>query len=189
MKKKDWEIDKEWTIRFIPEMKEVVTLHLVSEPLVFVSEPPIEEDEQRNTDLIVLKMGIVRVSCRVRRPEFYPGQAHEITMRESRKRGTKLNTKVELRKVIEGWGDYLFYGFSDKAEKHLEAWNIVDLREFRWWLHSFMKNNGGKLPGRRIPNRDHKSWFQAFEIDEMSRHVICRTSEEEPVDEGLLEPE
>lgn len=41
------------------EIKSVLGMRLIGEP-------PIEEDRERNTDLIVLKMEAVRVGCRIR---------------------------------------------------------------------------------------------------------------------------
>ena len=55
----DWKEDKKWSDRFLVEIKRILGEHLISEP-------PIEEDMQHNTDLIVLRLNAVRIACRIR---------------------------------------------------------------------------------------------------------------------------
>lgn len=67
----NWEINKQWSDRFLPEIKMILGLHLIGEP-------PIEEDCERNTDLIVLKMEAVRIACRVRRYDYFRRYPNDI---------------------------------------------------------------------------------------------------------------
>ena len=60
----NWENDKRWSDKFLPEIKMILGLHLIGEP-------PIEEDCERNTDLIVLKMEPVRIACRIRKYKYF----------------------------------------------------------------------------------------------------------------------
>ena len=60
-------------------------------------------------DLVILKARSMAIGVRVRRPgyaERFPGQ---FTIRSHRESGAK----TELRKIVEGWGDWLFYGHAD----------------------------------------------------------------------------
>ena len=149
-----WEKDKIWSDRFLPEIKGIVGRTLISEP-------PIEDDQQRNTDLIVLKLDAVRVACRIRKNEYLSRYGNEFTIRAGRPSGIK----TELTKVIEGWGDYFFYGFSDTYEKSLAKWFMGDLKKFRIWYMRQLKKNHGVPPGKKLQNRDGSSFFFAFNAD------------------------
>ena len=162
-----WESDKEWSDRFLHEIKGIIGQTLIGEP-------PIEEDQQRNTDLIVLKMDAVRIGCRIRRNEYMQGFRNEFTLRASRPSGTK----TELAKIIEGWGDYFFYGFSDENEESLAFWFIGDLCAFRIWHTSQLINGGGKLPGQLKKNRDGSSGFYVYQWNEIQNFVINQKSDE-----------
>lgn len=160
---KDWERDKKWSDIFIPEIKQILGLHLIGEP-------DASEDQERNTDLIVLKLDAVRIACRVRTPEYLElyDYANEFTIRSGRPSGVK----TELTKVIEGWGDYMFYGFSNKAEDRLAKWSLLDLKSFRI---SFMRMAmAGKVP-KQVPNKDGSSHFIPFKIASFPDELVIAT--------------
>lgn len=154
--------DMQWSDRFLPEIKRIIGEHLITAA-------PAEEDMQRNTDLIVLTLGAVRVACRVRQHRYLAQYGDEFTIRASRPNGTK----TELTKVIEGWGDYILYGFASEDETHLAAWVLGDLRVFRL---AFMRGLASQNPlGIGRNNNDGSSTFQAFRIDEFpSEFVVAR---------------
>ena len=140
-----WKTDKRWSDKFLPEIKSILGLHLIGEP-------PIEEDAERNTDLMVLRMEAVRIGCRIRRNQYLKRYGDGFTIRAGRPSGTK----TELAKIIEGWGNYFFYGFCDLDEKGLEAWTLSDLNVFRgWFVRQILKN--GKIPGDLKNNHDNSS--------------------------------
>lgn len=172
---KDWEQDKRWSDVFLPEIKQILGLYLIGEP-------PIEEDQERNTDLMVLKMDAVRVGCRVRRSVSKSGyptfEKHygEFTIRTGRPSGIK----TELTKVIEGWGDYFFYGFANEEETCLRHWALCSLNEFRVWFTRYLAKNKGQLPGIGKDNTDGSSSFKAFSFADLpSRFVIAKDWEEQ----------
>jgi hypothetical protein len=159
---KGWRSDKRWSDRFLPEIKRIIGEHLISEP-------PIEEDTDRNTDLIVLKLDAVRIACRVRKHHYTTNYADEFTIRTSRPSGNK----TELSKIIEGYGDYNLYGFCDEQEKSLCRWVLGDLRAFRVWMVRHMATNGGRLPGREKKNTDGSSSFRAFDVYNIPDFVVA----------------
>jgi hypothetical protein len=158
-----WEIDKRWSDRFLPEIKRELGEFLLTEPQV-------EEDQQRNTDLIVLKMDSVRIACRIRKNEYFqnPRFRHEFTIREGRPNGAR----TELSKIVEGWGQYLFYGFSNANQTSLEAWHIISLNEFRLWFNRSLVSQKGKIPGFSNNNKDQSSSFRAFSTLDMPECII-----------------
>ena len=161
-----WQADKRWSDRFLTEIKGILGTHLIAES-------PVKEDQERNTDLIVLRMDAIRIGCRVRRADkYFAKYANEFTIRTSRPKGTK----TELAKLIEGWGDYFFYGFGDDKTGKLVRWGLGDLRVFRLWFNSEIVKNNGELPGIEQTNRDNSSNFRAFSWTELPASFCIATS-------------
>lgn len=148
--------DYEWGRQFLPEVRAILGSYLIAEA-------PFNEDAQRATDLIVLRLEAVRIAVRIRRGEHEVLYGDEFTLRASRPSGAE----TELAKVIAGWGDYMFYGFGH-GDGRLGAWVLGDLRVFRLWHASRMvRLPANQFPGKAIPNRDGSSVFHAFQINEL----------------------
>ena len=157
----EWQSDKRWADRFMDEIKFILGFYLIG--------PANEEEDQfRNTDLVVLKMNAIRIACRIRRNEFFQKYPNEFTIRAGRPSGAK----TELAKIIEGWGDYMFYGFTNQRETSLEAWILGDLAAFRGWYTRAVIQNKGQLPGSFHANPDNSSSFFAFDLHDMPEHFI-----------------
>jgi hypothetical protein len=157
----DWTADKRWSDKFLPQIKRILGEHLIGEP-------SIEEDAERNTDLIVLKMEAVRIACRVRRYEYLARYGDQFTIRKGRPSGVK----TELTKIIEGWGNYFFYGFSDEQGEVLAKWILCDLNALRLYINR-------ELYAKRIPweskqNADGSSDFACFRYAEIPGFLFAQ---------------
>lgn len=147
-----WQDDKRWSDQFIPQIREIVARHLILDA-------PLEEDQQHNTDLIVLRSSAMRIACRVRRAQYADRYGDEFTIRTRRLYGTK----TELAKILEGWGDALFYGFAGDTD--ICRWLLGDLDVFRqWYAGEVQRLPAGCPPGLEQTNGDHSSQFMAFPI-------------------------
>jgi hypothetical protein len=155
-----WLDDKAWADFYMPEIKRILGLYLIGD----ANE---DEDAQRNTDLIVLTMAAVRIGCRLRKPGFAAKYGDEFTIRCSRPQGNK----TELAKIIEGWGDYFFYGHAGE-DGFLAAWALCDFKPFRLWFNSYIVNHGGQVPGILKSNVDGSSEFRAFKFSELPPEFI-----------------
>ena len=111
-----WIEDKRWADRFLPEIKSLIGTHLIGDA-------PKDEDALRNTDLIVLGMRAIRIAVRIRKNEYLQQYGDQFTIRSSRPN----EIETELTKIIKGWGDYFFYGFSDVEGIRLDKWFLADL--------------------------------------------------------------
>lgn len=162
---KAWERDKSASDVYLKEIKQIIGAHLIGEP-------PVEEDQERNTDLIVLRMDAVRIACRVRTHDYLNkmNYRNEFTVRSSRPSGCK----TELRKVIEGWGDYMFYGFGAADCSRLVCWNLLDLKVFRSAF--FDMGLKGRVPSP-ISNYDKSSSFIPFAISDFPHELIIAKEE------------
>lgn len=157
----DWRQDKRWSDRFIPEIKSILGIHLIGEP-------PVEEDQERNTDLMVLRMEVLRIGCRIRRPGYLEQYGGEFTIRAGRPSGAK----TELTKIIEGWGDYFFNAHAGRDER-LKAWWLADLKVFRLWFNEQLWK--GERPWHLKSNRDGSSNFLIFKWCDMPADFIAAT--------------
>src|SRR5258708_886106 len=116
-------VDMEWQRGYLPHVK-----RLLGEALL--REGTAEEDMAEATDFITLRLDAIRIGCRIRRPEYFQRYPNDVTLRAWRDSGAT----TELAKILEGWGDYLFYGFASvEREGRLRAARVLDLRIFRWW--------------------------------------------------------
>lgn len=159
-----WANRKAWSDRFIPEIKRILGEHLIQVP-------DIAEDRLRNTDLITFCMpGEVRIACRVRKYRYLQKYPDEFTLRCSVPSGRK----TELAKLLKGWGDYIFYGFSNPEETDLAAWLIGDLGIFRQW-HQQYRATHQRWPGQMKRNPDGSSHFLAFGIHDVDpKFIVAR---------------
>lgn len=111
--------DRQWSDQFIPEIRRIVG------PRLLVTST-LEQDREQAADLVVLRGKDVTIGCRVRRPGYadkYPGQ---FTIRSHRDSGAR----TELQKIVDGWGDWLFYGHAGEGAT-IPVWMIIDLAAFR----------------------------------------------------------
>jgi len=155
----DWKAEKTFSDKYLNEIKQILGLHLIGEP-------PVEEDQKRCTDLIVLTMAPVRILCRVRREKYIEKYGDEFTIRSKLASGEK----TELAKIIEGWGDYMFYGFGNDAGK-LVKWTLADVKVFRL---AYMRSLAAKKPiGFERQNADATdSKFQVFNFSQFPKEFI-----------------
>lgn len=168
-KPRNFKTDKQWSDKFIPEIKSIVGRHILDIA-------PIEEDMERNTDLIVLGINGVRIGCRVRTHDYLRGYGDQFTIRAGRPNGRK----TELTKIFEGWGNYFFYGFSNCNESGLEKWFLGDLIPFRIWffreLYNKTVNPNYKCRWEERKNGDGSSSFMAFKLSNMPKNFIVLSS-------------
>jgi len=166
---KDWEKDKRWTDALLPQVKSILGRHLIGDA-------PLEEDAERNTDLIVLRLDAVRIACRIRTYEYYLRYPDEFTIRAGRPSGIK----TELTKIIEGWGNYFFYGFASADKAYLVKWTLGDLNAFRIYFNRYLYANGGRMPGILKENFDGSSDFRVFKAAAVPDFIFAEDEYEQP---------
>ena len=162
----NWAAGKRWSDKFLPEIKRILGECLISEP-------PIKEDMKHNTDLIALRLEAVRIACRVRKYEYYKQYPDEFTIRA----GLPSGAKTELTKIIEGWGNYFFYGFADQQEKHLISWILGDLNAFRIWFSRQLLTSNGSMPGVTRKNYDGSSSFMVFKYNKIPNFIVSASGQ------------
>lgn len=160
-----YECDRRWSDQLLPEVKSILGQCLIE----IGSE---EMDMERCGDLVVMTLKPFVVGVRLRRNQ-YLRYADEFTIRAGRPSGAK----TELAKIIEGWGDYFFYGFANEAEDRLVQWLLGDLQVFRhWWAQKLYRLGPRQYPGILQRNTDGSSDFLAFRLESMPDAFFIETS-------------
>lgn len=105
-----------------------------------------------------------RVGCRVRRNKYLENYGREFTIRSNRNSGAE----TELSKILDGWGDYFYYGFSDPYNEHIAQWFVGDLGVFRGYVHQ----NGWVSKN----NTDQETSFAYFNVDKLPDNFVLLAS-------------
>ncbi len=111
----------EWQEQFLPEVKKIVG------PLLLM-EAPLEIDQTQATDLMVLTGKDMRIGCRMRGAGYADQYPWDFTVRSRYDTGTE----TELHKIMQGWGDWMFYGHAAAEDStDIVRWLLIDLEAFR----------------------------------------------------------
>ena len=138
--------DKIWSDKFIPIVKLIVGSHLLN----VTSD---EVDQNQASDLVTLNSNPTSIACRIRRHGWCLDFPTQFTLRSARDSGSK----TELEKIVEGFGDWLFYAHSSITESGFDQWFLISLNNFR---HHWTYNREAIKHGAQ-PNGDgtHFEWF------------------------------
>ena len=161
----DVALDWRWAdghMQAIVDVLEQNAMHLLS-----IQVASTGHDLKKATDLVVTVDG-GDVAVRIRRPR-YRGRYRDLTIRAWRSSGVK----TERDKLVEGFGDWYLYGWSD-GDGGLEDWFLVDLDKLR---------ETGLLTQKTIqPNRDGRTGFISISDKELRMHD-CMVAERQEITE------
>jgi len=163
-----WKTDKRYADRFEPEIKRLLAD-------IFITAAPQAVDELEATDLLMLEVRPYRIACRMRKFKYWHAYPDEFTVRLSRPSGTK----TELEKIVDGFGDFLFYGFADTSDLYVHAAYLIDLNVFRSTLTrhyaSASRTGTGPLVWFDKTNGDQSSMLRAYKIGTFPNQLLKRT--------------
>lgn len=112
--------DRKWSDQFLTAIRNIVGPHLLIPS-------PLEVDMKEAADLIVLRGRDMTIACRVRRHGYADRYPFDITLRAKRDSGCR----TELEKIVEGWGDWMFYGHASEDPGAMQRWYLMDLHVWR----------------------------------------------------------
>jgi len=154
--------NRNWSDLFITQLKRELGE-------AFIDIAPEYKDTQEATDLVVFGIGELCFACRVRRFEYFEKFKDQFTIR------LKLPNyrKSELDKIMEGFGDFYFYGFSNKRNdgSGFIKYIIFDLKIFREWF-DYLKRSSRKECWEKRSNINNSPDFLAFKIDCFPSNMI-----------------
>lgn len=152
----NYNINRKWSDQFIPEIKRILGETFIIESSAF-------KDKNEATDLIVMELEKKCFACRVRRHWVYevPRWKNQFTMRDKLPK----YKKSEFEKILEGFGDVYFYGFSNRRDDGtgFVKYIIFDLNIFRKYI-KFLKNRKHECWGKEL-NKDNSPDFWWFNED------------------------
>jgi len=154
--------DRAWSDKFIPRIKQIIGSKLID-----VSS--FKVDTQQATDLIVMNVANLQIAARLRRPGYVKEYGNEFTVRCERSSGVK----TEFVKIMEGFGDWMFYGHVNELETDIIRWFIIDLEAFRTAVR------GGLAPCLVKTNTDGETTFMVFHIKRIPENCILYSNETE----------
>ncbi len=145
--------DRQESDLYIPEIKRIVGPYLLVPS-------PLEVDQKQAADLVVLTGRDVTIACRTRRPGFLERYRNEFTIRSARDSGAK----TELAKIIDGWGDWFFYGHQAHGrQRSFAQWFLIDLSAFRAHLIKDGYRENRAIRTGKVPNGDG-TYFRWFDV-------------------------
>ncbi|MEL7178511.1 MAG: hypothetical protein AAFN63_01655 [Pseudomonadota bacterium] len=148
---KDYATNRTWSDQFLPEVKRQIGAHLLKVA-------PDDIDRREATDLMMLDARDTRVAVRIRRPGYHQRYPHQFTIRSKVPSGAQ----TELSKVVNGHGDWMFYGHASADGQTLDSWQLLDLKAFRAALIRHVQN------GYPIVHGDQENWdgsaFKWFDV-------------------------
>lgn len=143
--------DKYYSDLFLEEIKAILGR-------VFIGTAPFEKDVSENTDLLVLKALGGTFACRIRKNRFSGPFGDQFTLRYKRASGAA----TEYDKMMQGFGDFMFYGFADERDEHIANWTVIDLNVVR--AKQVWRQEQGYPLGDVQVNDDESSAFLAIRI-------------------------
>ena len=156
--------NRSWSDRFLPEIKRIVGPHIIQTA-------PDMLDWHEATDLLTLDCKDVRVAARVRRHGYASRFPHDITIRTQ----TASGVPTELSKIVNGHGDWMFYGHADTSGTGLASWWLIDLKAFRAALIRHRQNGIPLRHGdKRNPDGTAFKWFDIRSFPEEPKLVVAR---------------
>ncbi len=114
-----YDVNRQWSDGFLPQVKQIIAQHVISVA-------PNAMDWHEATDLVTLDAAPQRIAVRIRRPGYAERFPYDFTIRS----GLPSGAPTELNKVVNGYGDWMFYGHADEYGR-LAKWWLLDLRAFR----------------------------------------------------------
>ncbi|WP_166486032.1 hypothetical protein [Jannaschia sp. CCS1] len=157
--------NRNWSDQFLPDIKRIVGSHLLETA-------PDALDWHEATDLVMMDARDIRVAARVRRPGFAQRYPNQFTVRASTRNGGP----SELQKIVNGHGDWMFYGHAAPTGG-IALWQLIDLRAFRAAL--IRHGNGGPqvLWGDKTnPDGTSFRWFDARSFPAYPPLVVARST-------------
>jgi len=168
-------INRAWSDQFLPEIRRIVGPHLLVPS-------PLEVDREQAADLIVLRARDMAVAARVRRCGYADEYPYDVyfTVRSRLDNGCK----TEMAKLMEGWGDWMFYGHAGLAPGSVDRWWLIDLHLWRERLLREGFAQGWKHLAKQQSNGDG-THFLAFDLRAFKPSILIAGSHGVPLAEAV----
>ncbi|WP_171180656.1 hypothetical protein [Ruegeria sp. HKCCD8929] len=156
--------NRHWSDQFLPEIKRIIGTHILRAA-------PDPLDHFQATDLVMLDARDMRIAARVRRYGYAERYPHQFTIRAKVPSGAE----TELSKIVNGNGDWLFYGHAGPDGQSLNSWQLIDLRAFRAALIRHGSNGTFiRMGDKQNPDGTCFKWFDTRSFPQCPPLVLAR---------------
>ena len=142
--------NREWSDEYMPSVKSILGKAIINEST-------FEQDTEQAFDLLTPNQK--KIACRVRDYDKYKQYIDEFTIRSQSKYGKR----TEIHKILDGFGDWMFYGFTKGDD--VIFWSIIDLDVFRSNHHSAYYQENFNYDGTA---------FRAYKIGSFSPNIVIQ---------------
>lgn len=147
-----------WSDQYIPAIKRIIGPCLLDTA-------PDQNDCNEAADLMILHARDKRIAARVRRYGYADKYPYDFTIRSRLPSGVK----TEFAKIVDGFGDWLFYGHAAKSGLEISRYMIIDLDA---WRAALIR---GKAPYQEEANPDGTR-FISVDVRALPESVIVECS-------------
>lgn len=152
---------RKWSDQFIPDIKRKVG------PLLLI-ESPFDVDTKQAADLIVLSAKSLSIAARVRRHGYADRYPYDFTIRSKIESGKE----TELSKMLNGFGDWMFYGHAAQEGPTVDRWMLLDLNIWRGvLLRNGYRGSGWNGMARQMDNGDGTQFF-VFDVRHFPKAIL-----------------
>lgn len=117
--------DRKWSDQFNDPIRGIIG------PLLLKT-TSLEVDMKQAADFdVVFTAQNITIASRMRKHRYLAKYSQQFTVRSIRSNGVV----TELAKIMNGFGDWFFYGFADETNTKIYKWWIIDLDSFRASQH------------------------------------------------------
>ena len=172
--------DWEWSDQYIERANQLIGPHLLKPST-------LHQDRQEAKDLVVLSANGISIACRIRREDTLSEYHDEFTIRSRRVRHDGSKIKTELHKIIDGWCDWMFYGFA-LGEDNIWPWHIISLHVFRAellrkkHLYDRLRTRSNEKPNYPEDN-GQQTFFMFWKLDWFDPCLVIARSSDTPTRE------
>jgi hypothetical protein len=149
-----------WQSQFADQVVRIIAPYLIT-----VSRPHVDKNENGDFEIVFPRNGTV--GCRLRTPdcERFVG---DVTFRARSKNGGK----TEMTKIVEGYGDFFFYGHVNK-QNTIWHWYLLDYTKLR----AIFIRRPYLLHKQQIQNRDGTKFIVFNAENEIPEAIIGQSTE------------
>lgn len=150
----NYSVNRAWADKMTPHVNRIVGPYLLETT-------PDQVDMKEGSDLWVIGGRDKRIAVRVRRAGYAERYPFDFTVRSAVPSGVT----TELEKLVNGFGDWMFYGHASVDETSISHWMLIDLAA--WRAHLIRWALKRKNPNDRLwtaQSNDDGTKFAAFDV-------------------------
>lgn len=142
-------------------------------PMLLV-EGTLHQDQCEVGDLVLRTRSDFSIGVRIRAASTSRRYWDQFTIRYDR---YATGAKTEFAKIVEGFGDWFFYGIRSERPPSFQRWTVIDLNQFRAFLiRKPIRDLVAAGVCGETRNHDRETSFMWFDIRKMPKNIVLNCS-------------